>query len=313
MRESWNHLLRRHLQNVLLLTVRPYVYHELWGWGVVFESVASYRRDWIWRDAGERQIRGKLNGQLMHLDLSNWPDRSTYFLGRWYDLQTQLIMRAVIRPNDVVIDVGANRGMFALSAAPLVGAGGTVVCFEPNPRCLAVLESSISANSLKNVVVHKIGLGEFDGTLTLTVPLINSGEGTFGASLYDGDHTYEVLVSVKRGDDMLSTVTPSFIKIDVEGFECRVLAGLGKTINRGHPVILTEVDHRLLEHANSSVSDLANIMKRYGYEGFGLFLRKLDGTYRVSLSKTWHADHPTDAIWMHSSDVERWLALFPPT
>ena len=61
-------------------------------------------------------------------------------------------MNALIRPGDTVIDVGANRGMFALNASYLVGKNGRVICFEPNPNCLKVLRYEIESNDIDNIV-----------------------------------------------------------------------------------------------------------------------------------------------------------------
>ena len=68
----------------------------------------------------------EVHGYTMHLNLAGWTDRHAYFLGRWHDLATRLFMFSYIRPGDLVIDVGANRGMFALVASKLVGSDGRV-------------------------------------------------------------------------------------------------------------------------------------------------------------------------------------------
>src|SRR5262245_49548095 len=139
--KTMNALWRRPLQDLIVLAVRPYVRRELPGWGRVYAAmVGGYRRDWLWAAAKVRTIRGKRHGYAMRLDLSKWADRSAFFLGRWYDLNTQLLMSALLRPGDTVVDVGANRGMFALAASRLVGETGRVVCFEPNPNCFQILD-----------------------------------------------------------------------------------------------------------------------------------------------------------------------------
>src|SRR4051812_38148301 len=111
----------RTVQKFVILMVRPYVVRELPGWGKIYAFVGDYRRDWLWSAAPIMTIRGKLHGHVMHLDLSKWSDRSAYFLGRWYDLAMQLLMSDLIKRGDVVLDVGANRGMFALAASHLLG------------------------------------------------------------------------------------------------------------------------------------------------------------------------------------------------
>jgi len=293
--------LRRFLQDLVILLARPYVSRELPGWGKVYGVlVGDYRRDWFWRDAPIRTIRGKLNGYKMRLDLSAWSSRSTYFLGRWRNLEMQLFVKEVIRPDDTVLDVGANHGMFALTASSLLGEMGKVICFEPNPRCLEILDREIAENQIRNILVHRVGLGEQDAELFLSVPFVNSGEGTFGVSHYGEEAIYQVKVKVVRGDDLLIDQRPRIIKIDVEGFECNVLAGLAKTINMHHPIVVTEIVPDHLAACGFSVADLVSLMRRFGYEGRVLRLTKQSGRY------TWTTEHlrpdsrtNCDAIWIH--------------
>lgn len=51
------------------------------------------------------------------------------FLGRWYDLENQLVIDALVNPGDTVVDVGANRGMFTFAAAYQVQRSGRVISF----------------------------------------------------------------------------------------------------------------------------------------------------------------------------------------
>jgi hypothetical protein len=71
----------------------------------------------------------------MELDLSDDGERSVYFLGRNYDLENQLTLGAVLKPDDIFIDGGANIGMTSLHAARRVGEAGRVFTFEPQPPC----------------------------------------------------------------------------------------------------------------------------------------------------------------------------------
>ena len=70
-------------------------------------------------------------GNLIQLDLSKWSDRSYYFLGRWFDLEMQLLMADLVKSGETIVDIGANRGAFALAASRVVGSGGKVICFGP--------------------------------------------------------------------------------------------------------------------------------------------------------------------------------------
>jgi FkbM family methyltransferase len=296
----------RAAQATTILVVRPYIFHELPGWGKIYSLfVGDFRRNWFWANGPVKVIRGKLNGYVMHLDLSQWADRVAYFLGRWVELEIQLFMASQLREGDTVIDVGANRGMFALYASRLVGPKGKVVCFEPNPNCWRVLDHEIATNRISNIVVHRCGLADQAGELTLSVPLINSGEGTFGPLAHESDAAYTVQAEIRRGDDLLRDETPVLIKIDVEGFEPKVVAGLAQTLERCHPLVMTEVISRHLARCGSTASELLALMEQLDYRGFRLGLKKRNGKYEWRLGEFDPGTSGFDVVWVHASALAR--------
>ena len=66
----------------------------------------------------------------------------------------------------------------------------------------------------------------------------------------------------------------TFVKVDVEGFEVRVLRGLRGTLSKHRPIVATEVIPDWLERAGGSVAELAESMHGAGYEGYGLRTRR---------------------------------------
>ena len=149
------------------------------AWGKVYWLlIGGWKRDSLWTGAKLRTIRGKLHGYEMTLDISRWSERYTYFLGRFYDLETQLFMKRFLRPGDRMADVGANVGMITLLAARLVGPEGVVEAFEPNPVCQRKVEHALVRNQIGHVRLHGVGLGTETSHARLSVKSVNSGEGT---------------------------------------------------------------------------------------------------------------------------------------
>lgn len=244
--------------------VRLYISKELPGWGRVYQTfVGSYDKNPIWKDAAPHVIRDKLCGYYRVVDLREWADRSLFFLKRWYDLEAALVVKDFVGPGDHVVDVGANYGHFTMAAAAAVGPQGRVTSFEPNPGSFARLQTHIGLNRLSHVRPFQMGLSDAEGTLTLSVPRINSGEASFGPSDYDD--IYQVSCRVGTLDDVIAGKAVDFIKIDVEGFECNVIKGARETISNSRPLVLTEVVDRHLERANSSRTDLLTLMKSLDY------------------------------------------------
>src|SRR6202165_822638 len=170
--------MRRFYQNTLIFLLRPYISRELPGWGYLYRAfIGDYTADARWRGRPPRWIRGKLHQYEMFVDLSQWTNRSTFFLKRLYDLPTQLLLKKLLHEGDLFVDVGANEGMISILAARLVGPTGKVISFEPNPKPRSIFQATIDRNQIKNIDLIPVGLGYQDGTLSLSVPKINTGEG----------------------------------------------------------------------------------------------------------------------------------------
>jgi FkbM family methyltransferase len=285
-------------QSMAMFLLRPYVRSELPGWGLVYDWwVGGYAYDQEWKGLPHCWVRGKLHGYEMWLDLSQWSNRSTFFLGRFYDLPTQLLLSAALRPGDTFIDVGANEGMISLLASHIVGSGGKVISFEPNPKPRAVFQAAIERNKISNIILQNVGLGADDGVFQLTVPKINTGEGSFGKPNYPPDLVNVVDCAVFRADDVLYDISPRLIKIDVEGFEYQVVKGMVRTIERSHPAIVMEIVSSHLKAAGTSVQELASFMMSKGYSPFRLALsrKKLLKLVSFEVSDDAHGDY----FWLH--------------
>jgi FkbM family methyltransferase len=290
----------RRRQALTELLVRPYVQRELPGWGHLYGWFAGSDGDWA--DAGMRRIAGKLHGYTMELDISGWSQRYTYFLGRYYDLPTQQLLQAVLRPGDRVCDIGANIGMISLLAAHLVGPSGRVEAFEPNPACAEKIRQLIAENELGQVHVHVLGLSDEPATLTLSVPLINSGEASFAPPRYPQSELRQVTVDVKRGDDVIDLMRPpAVIKIDVEGFECRVIDGLRGVLSSAHPLVITEVVAEHLTRGGGSAQGLFERMNALGYSAYELGLRKSGLKHLLRLTPVTLSSlrSAVDVVWIH--------------
>lgn len=142
-----------------------------------------------------------------------------------------------LRPGMVLWDIGANVGTWtAYFAAPRFGLKSIEV-FEPNPNLGPVLQSLFAP--LPQVHLHRFGLGEKDATCEMQL-----GSDSSLASLKQppGGHGI-VRVAVRPGDAAVAQLglpLPDLVKIDVEGFEVEVFAGLRQTIQTQRPVILFE-------------------------------------------------------------------------
>jgi len=277
-------MFKRMLQEAIVLLFRPLIVREVWGWGKVYEIfIGGHKRNWLWKNAKKRTIRGKLNYLLMELDISQWTDRSTFFIGRWYDFPTQEILKQVLMKGDEVADVGANVGMFSLTARHYIGSEGTVYAFEPNPIPRAQLNRNIEINQIENILVYPVGLGETNGQFSLYVPNINSGEGSLAPVNYDNSEWYATQVEIRVGDDLLQQAALRLIKIDVEGAEVSVFKGITRLIDKHRPLIIAEYVPDHLNRFGNRIEEILSFAQLHSYKVFQMGETKTAAGYELSL------------------------------
>jgi FkbM family methyltransferase len=125
-----------------------------------------------------------------------------------------------LRTGDAFYDIGANIGSYTILAA--AAGASRIQCFEPSPATCERLERNIVLNRLSDrVVVQRCALGEQEGEVRFTRNLDTTNHVAVGGE--NGDATE--IVPIRRFEDFYAPGRPSFIKIDVEGYEAHVLSG----------------------------------------------------------------------------------------
>ena len=291
------------VRRMLSWTALPYIRHELPGWGPISRAVGVLD-DSAWTTAPMRQVRGKLHGYEMFLDLRSWSDRQSFFLKRFYDLPSQLLLQQALRAGDRFIDVGANIGMMTLAAARCVGESGQIESFEPNPKAFERLSQHVQTNHLSNVKLHQAAVSEQAGTMELRVVGGHTGAGTLG-EIRESDKsavTMAVAVKVLRGDDVIPPGDrPTTIKIDVEGFELQVLRGFDRLLRENRPLVLAETVSWYLRRAGTSLDELYDFMSERGYRphAFPLIRRGLGYQVKILPIDNSAAEQHKNVVWIH--------------
>jgi len=207
----------------------------------------------------------KRDGLTFHLDISDLVDWYVYY-GFQDDSRSRLY--DLIREGFTVLDVGANIGDVTLHAAAKVGVGGRVVAVEPDPVNFKKLQLNCSSNPrLSNIVLLNHGLGDAEEELSL-ITFMESNRGMNRIGVGESSAEKAVRIRVRTIDHVFQEYgnrTPDLIKIDVEGFELRVLRGARQVIERCHPILFIEVDdNNLAEHGDSALS-LLDFLESYEY------------------------------------------------
>lgn len=137
---------------------------------------------------------------------------------------TSDVLRRLVRPGMVVADVGANIGLLTLVLAWSTGPTGKVIAFEPEAVPRANLEKMRHLNGLSWVEVRDQAVGERPGQLTFHVSDIIGHSSLYALPETEGSR--EIQVEVVRLDDVAPAKRMDVVKIDVEGAELDVLAGM---------------------------------------------------------------------------------------
>lgn len=169
-----------------------------------------------------------LRNGLTHLLLEGSPWQSVP-----WEAQEQIVMRQVVRPGDVVLDIGANIGLHVALLADLVGPRGHVHAFEPQRELIYALQRT--AQHAGNVSVHPFGLGEQAERRTFYIPEGDLSMASF-ADWTEGrvGEVHSDTCDLRVLDDLVREGTvahPRFIKCDVEGAETLVFRGARETLN----------------------------------------------------------------------------------
>jgi FkbM family methyltransferase len=199
--------------------------------------------------------RCKIFGLDFELDLDDFIQRQIYF-GTLEPFESRLV-RDYLQPGMTFVDVGANVGYYTAMASGLVGPSGRVVAFEPSPYAFERLSSMVCRNHLKQAHPVHSGLSEVAGDSYL---YLGEGSHNHTPTMIPHDNAMVTKINVQTLDsaaDALGLDRIDLIKIDVEGFEPRVLAGAsGLLKERRIRAILCEFNQHWLHKAGSSHEEL---------------------------------------------------------
>ncbi len=142
-----------------------------------------------------------------------------------YNLEELEFLRAHVRQGGVFVDVGANVGTYALALARDVGAAGTVIAVEPHPVTFARLKFNCGASGFTQVRLVAAAAGDADGELLIATDADNLGASHVVTSDAKDQAIKVPSLRLQRILDEAGVARVDALKIDVEGFEDRVLTG----------------------------------------------------------------------------------------
>ena len=190
-------------------------------------------------------------------------DRHIFYFGAYAPAELDFLSVAarVLRKERgtvTFVDVGANVGQHSLFMSQHAD---RIVAFEPNAVAADQFERNLRLNGVRNTQVIRCALGDVDAVGTL-----GSGfEGNHGSRslLWSLDQSKDTVVSVREAGATLAKTgigRLDLLKLDVEGYERKVLVGLGDALQRDRPIILFELIGSDTKGGFTSEDDLRSVL-----------------------------------------------------
>jgi FkbM family methyltransferase len=175
--------------------------------------------------------------------------------------------------------------MTTMMASVLIGRWGKGLAFEPNPEVVVRLKRHFELNHISNIEPVPVALLNQEVEMRLLVPNRFSGQGSLSAG--PGVTGRSFTIRTVRGHsyvDRLDSAKSTIIKIDVEGFEVKVLSGIEDFLGRLEVAIILEISLSVLRRADDSPEGLFELLTKDGFRPFTFELR--NGRFQTELAIT---------------------------
>ena len=219
-----------------------------------------------------------------------------YFKGLdGFEAETVQLFLRLAANSRVVLDIGANTGIYALIAA-IEDSAIEIYAFEPVPKIYERLEKNVEINKVTNLHINSSAVTNFDGIITLYIP--NVGNMPTSSSTLQGFRKANEAIQVNAitvdSYIIVNNITKiDLIKIDTEATEHLVLEGAVQTLERYLPMIICEVLKGRTERQLQTILDKFNY-RYFWITGAGLIERELiegDGSYKYNNYLFIHAEN----------------------
>ena len=180
-----------------------------------------------------------------------------------------LLFQSLLRPDMVVVDLGAHLGYYSLVAAKEIGDKGKVYAFEPQPQNCDMLRKSIHANGYDNtIIVVQKAVSDKSGSF----PLYLTEQGDWGATMSRSTGKQSISIEATTLDEFFDSQgwpAVQIIKMDVEGAEKAALEGMKELVKR-NPTLKLIIEFSPAQQAASGTSneEFFNALTTLGFQKF---------------------------------------------
>lgn len=219
-------------------------------------------------------VTKRIYGINYELDLREVIDNAMYIEGS-REPDTSHALKILCKHGHVVLDIGANVGSHALPMASYVGDEGKVYAFEPVPWAMKRMKRNLELNNFRNMVLEPIALSDTNEEVEMKFRAsfkLGSNSGVGGGGKIDDswwNECEQVKVRMETLDSYVSkhNITRiDLIKLDVDGFEGKVIRGALRTFRHLKPIIIMEVAPAWTEMRGDNMKDVLQDIAQLGYK-----------------------------------------------
>jgi FkbM family methyltransferase len=203
----------------------------------------------------------EINDVKYELDLNEVIDSSLYFSGTFEQDVEQIISRC-LRPGMCILDIGANIGYHTFRMAKIAGEGGHVYAIEPTQWAFNKLLRNASLNTgITNITFSKVGLSDSNaGEVSL---YFQSSYRLNGKQIYSTENIELLTLDKYISRNNIDRV--DFVKMDVDGFEGKIIKGAEKSLMYMKPILLMEINPSVMQLQGDEPADIVQILEKIGY------------------------------------------------
>ncbi|MEP7250740.1 MAG: FkbM family methyltransferase [Ginsengibacter sp.] len=193
-----------------------------------------------------------------------------------FEYSTLQLFSKILKRGDVIIDVGANSGLYSIFYSKLIGDGGAVYSFEPDISTFSLLQKNLALNNCGNVHAYNCALSDKECSIEMVaanpvnINLKSADSFKFMKEVipYDKARENHSIKAFKLDDieELKPVAKIDCIKIDVEGAELLVLQGGIKTISKYKPIIIFELSGEWTRRFNYKPFQLLVLLNELGYQ-----------------------------------------------
>lgn len=221
-------------------------------------------------DRHKNATQNMLSGFQMNLNFADRMQRLIY-IKKCHEPETETVFAELIHGARVFCDVGANIGYFSFLAKQL-NSTLQVFSFEPLPQNISAFKENQKLNSFAQVNLTEACVSNQLGEVEFLIP--PTGESGWGRiahkSMFSGEKIKRQVLTLDQFYHSHQIEFCDVLKIDVEGYEYKVLQGAEQTINRFRPKICIELNEPCLLDTGTSSAEIFSYFKQKKYKLFSI-------------------------------------------